>query len=100
MKESPIEEHTRLGNDYLEWEYTAQALFAASAILNRERERVETPFKPGPAPMESQPFWIELILDAFGVECLIKAMAQTRASTRSRREVRSDDNEGSSSAGE
>ena len=74
MKDSPIDEHTRLGNDYQEWIITAHALIAASAILNRERERVETPFKPGPTPMESRTFWVELMLDAFGIECLIKAI--------------------------
>jgi hypothetical protein len=74
MKKSPIEEHTRLGNDYEEWKITAHELFASSAILNRERERVETPFKPGPSPMENRTFWVELMLDAFGIECLIKAV--------------------------
>jgi hypothetical protein len=76
MKESAIEEHARIGNDYEWWKITAHELFASSAILNRERERVETPFKAGPrpAPMESRTFWVELMLDAFGIECLIKAI--------------------------
>jgi hypothetical protein len=39
MKESPVEEHTRLGNDYEEWKITAGELFANAAVLNRERER-------------------------------------------------------------
>ncbi len=75
MKESSIEEHTRIGNDYEWWKITAHELFASSAILNRERERVEkTPFKPGPSPIERRTFWVELMLDAFGIECLIKAI--------------------------
>src|SRR6266496_4657471 len=78
MPESPIEEHTRIGNDYQDWHITAHQLFASSAILNRERERVEKPLKskpyPRPVPLESRTFWVELMLDAFGLECLIKAV--------------------------
>jgi hypothetical protein len=84
MKESPIEEHTRLGNDYEEWKITAHELFASSAVLNRERERVETPFKPGPSPMENRTFWVELMLGAFWHRVSHQSnLAQTRASTRS-----------------
>jgi hypothetical protein len=78
MKESPIEEHTRVGNDYLNWKHTTQTLFAASKILTRERERVEPTLKPGPAPIEILTFWIELMLAAFGIECLIKAIWLTQ----------------------
>lgn len=78
MPESPIEEHTRIGNDQQSWEITAHELFSSSAILNRERERVEKSLKskpyPRPVPMESHTFWVELMLDAFGIECLIKAL--------------------------
>ena len=78
MPESPIEEHTRLGNDQLSWDITAQELFASAAVLNRERERVEKSLKSKPyprrVPMESKTFWVELMLAAFGIECLIKAL--------------------------
>ncbi len=75
MSESPIETHTRIGNDYQYWKHTAQELFASSDILKRERERVEPTVKPGhPAPIEILTSWTELMLAAFGIECLIKAI--------------------------
>lgn len=75
MKESPSEEHTRIGNDYEEWRNTAHELLVSSAILNRERERVETTVQHGHrVPMETRTFWVELMLDAFVIECLIKAI--------------------------
>src|SRR5438552_15565842 len=78
MKESSIGEHTRVGNDYEWWKITAHELFASAAVLNRERERVEKSLKskpyPHPSPMENRTFWVELMLAAFGIECLIKAI--------------------------
>jgi hypothetical protein len=76
MKESLIEEHTRIGNDYGWWEITADDLFASSFVLNHERERVEKPLETGPRPLpiENRTFWVELMLAAFGIECLIKAV--------------------------
>jgi hypothetical protein len=73
MKESPIDTHTRVGNDHRNWKHIAQMLFAASEVLTRERERAEANLKSGPAPKESLTLWIELMLAAFGIECLIKA---------------------------
>lgn len=78
MKESPVEEHTRVGNDYPNWKHTAQELFAASDILKRERERVEPTLRPDPAPLEILTSWTELMLAAFGIECLIKAIWLTQ----------------------
>src|SRR5437773_8925739 len=46
---------------------TAQTLFAGNQILRRERER-------GKAPIEMTMPWTELMLTAFGIECLIKAV--------------------------
>ena len=68
--------HTRLGNDYRKWMHTAQALFAASTILTRQRERACAGLGPGPgkAPIEILTFWTELMLATFGIECLIKAI--------------------------
>jgi len=76
VSESDIEIHTRVGNDYLTWALTAQALFAGSTILTRERERARENMPPGlsKAPMEMRTVWIELMLAAFGIECLIKAI--------------------------
>jgi hypothetical protein len=70
-----IERHTKLGNDYRSWKHTAQALFAGSKILNRERERVRSILPPPcKAPMEMLTTWTELMLTAFGIECLVKVI--------------------------
>jgi hypothetical protein len=76
MSESDIKIHTRVGNDYRTWAITAQALFAGSTILTRERERARENMPPGlsKAPIEMRTLWIELMLAAFGIECLIKAI--------------------------
>jgi hypothetical protein len=76
VTESPIEVHTRVGNDYRNWMHTAQALFSASTILTRERERAFAALPPGPskAPINIFTVWTELMLTAFGIECLIKAI--------------------------
>lgn len=66
--------HTRLGNDFRNWMHTAQALFASSTILTRERERATSDLRPGPAPIEVLTLWPEIMLAAFGIECLIKAL--------------------------
>jgi hypothetical protein len=74
MKESPIDIHTRVGNSYVHWKRTAETLFASSEILRRERERVWLTLKPGPAPKEIFTTWTAVMLTAFGIECLIKAV--------------------------
>jgi hypothetical protein len=67
--------HTRLGNDYRNWMHTAQTLFAATTILRRERERVRAELRlGGRAPIELLTVWTELMLAAFGIECLVKAI--------------------------
>ncbi len=54
--------------------HTAQTLFAGSTILTRERERARANLRaPGKAPIELLTLWTELMLAAFGIECLIKA---------------------------
>lgn len=78
MKESPIDIHTRVGNDYRNWKYIAQTLFASSEILRREHDKVRPTLKPGPAPKETLTTWSELMLTAFGIECLIKAIWLTQ----------------------
>jgi hypothetical protein len=79
-----IEIHTRLGNDYRNWKHTAQELFAGSTILTRERERVEKGLQSGKAPIEVLTLWIELMLAAFGIECLIKAIWLKQGNTLAR----------------
>ncbi len=74
MSESVIAIHTRVGNDYRNWMHTAQTLFAGSTILTRERERACAGLRPGKAPIEILTFWTELMLIAFGIECLVKAI--------------------------
>ncbi len=54
--------------------YTAQALFAGSTILARKSERARANLRLGKAPMELLTTWTELMLAAFGIECLIKAI--------------------------
>ena len=67
--------HTRVGNDYRCWAITARALFAASKTVERERERVKTTLRPPcKAPDEILTTWIDPMLTAFGIECLIKAI--------------------------
>jgi hypothetical protein len=80
MKESPSDIHTRVGNDYRNWKHIAQTLFASSEILRREHDRVRPMLKPGagPAPKEVLTTWSELMLTAFGIECLIKAIWLTQ----------------------
>ncbi|HZR78957.1 MAG TPA: hypothetical protein VFA58_07090 [Chthoniobacterales bacterium] len=67
--------HTRLGNDYRNWKHAAQALFAGSGILTRERTKATVGLKGlvKNAPIELLTRWIEVMLAAFGIECLIKA---------------------------
>ena len=55
--------------------FTARALFAGSTILARESERARANLRHGgKAPMELLTVWTELMLAAFGIECLIKAI--------------------------
>lgn len=51
--------------------HTARTLFAGSKLLKHERERS---FQSGHASIESFTVWIEVMLMAFGIECLIKAI--------------------------
>src|SRR5205814_9743293 len=63
------------GNNYRNWMFTARALFAGSTILARESERARANLRHGgKAPMELLTVWTELMLAAFGIECLIKAI--------------------------
>jgi hypothetical protein len=55
--------------------HTAQTLFAGSTILARESERARANLRRGgKAPIELLTTWTELMLAAFGIECLIKAI--------------------------
>jgi len=74
MRDSEIEIHTRLGNEPFYWVITARALFAASDAVKCERERVTTTLRPGKASDIVLTIWTELMLRAFGIECLIKAI--------------------------
>jgi hypothetical protein len=75
MRESAVAIHTRVGNDYRKWKHTAERLFVGSKMLNRERERVRRTMRPPcEAPSEIFTLWISLMLTAFGIECLIKAI--------------------------
>ncbi len=52
-----------------------QTLFAGSTILTRERERALADLSgSGRASIEVLTLWTELMLAAFGIECLIKAI--------------------------
>jgi hypothetical protein len=67
--------YTRYGNDPRNWTHCARALFAASAILRRERERETANLRgSGVAPIEMLTVWIEPMLASFGIECLVKAL--------------------------
>jgi hypothetical protein len=73
-KSSATENHTRTGNDPVYWVITARSLFAASKAVKDERERVNSTLQPGPAPDIITTLWTHIMLTAFGVECLIKAI--------------------------
>jgi hypothetical protein len=70
--------YDRVGNDYQIWAMFARALFTASAILKREREREEAKLDRSGAvrvvPAEMFTVWIEPMLASFGIECLVKAL--------------------------
>src|SRR2546425_11251665 len=67
--------HTRVGNNYRNWMHTAQTLFAGSTILTREDARARASLRrTGNAPIELLTVWTELMLAAFGIECLLKAI--------------------------
>lgn len=74
MDKSAIEVHTRAGNDPLYWVSTARALFAASQAVKEARKRVLSTLKPGRAPDIVITGWTRIMLAAFGIECLIKAI--------------------------
>jgi len=73
-KADAIKDHTQIGNDPFRWEITARSLFAASKALKSERERVQSTLKPGPAPEIITTLWIDVMLTAFGIECLVKSI--------------------------
>jgi|SRR5436190_8539790 len=55
--------------------HTAQTLLAGSTILARESERARASLRHGgKAPIELLTTWTELMLAAFGIECLVKAI--------------------------
>jgi hypothetical protein len=55
--------------------HTAQTLFAGSTILARESERARANLRHGgKAPIELLTVRTELMLAAFGIECLVKAI--------------------------
>jgi hypothetical protein len=75
MNESVIARHTELGNNYRLWMQTAQKLFAGSQVLRRELERFTANLRSGKARQSEVIMpWTELMLAAFGIECLIKAV--------------------------
>jgi hypothetical protein len=54
---------------------TAQTLFAGSKILRRDRERVTANLRHRKAQSDELLMpWTELMLTAFGIECLVKAV--------------------------
>ena len=71
MSKPNIEIHSRVGNNRQNWIHTAQTLFAGSKVLKRERERS---LRSGQPSIEMFTVWMEIMLVAFGIECLIKAI--------------------------
>jgi hypothetical protein len=77
MSESNADIHTRVGNNLLNWWNTGEQLFAASETLEDDRH-----YTTLSAVLHGQQFptififtnWIEIMLVAFGIECLIKAI--------------------------
>jgi hypothetical protein len=69
-----IKEHTRIGNDPVYWEMTARGLFAAGKTIKGERERVKSTLPDGPMPDITIANWVNIMLTALGIECLIKAI--------------------------
>ena len=74
MNESVIARYSELGNEPGLWVHSAQTLFAGSEILRRERERVTANLAYRKEPNAIVMPWLELMLTAFGIECLIKAV--------------------------
>jgi len=66
--------YARVGNDYLPWCITARQLFAASRIVQREREQIKATLRPPCTAPDEFTFWVTPMLTAFGIECLIKAI--------------------------
>jgi hypothetical protein len=69
-----IKEHTRIGNDPVYWEMTARGLFAAGKTITGERERVKSTLPDGPMTDITMTNWVNIMLTALGIECLIKAI--------------------------
>jgi hypothetical protein len=60
-----------VGNDPQNWTANAETLFEGSKVLKREMERS---VQSGQLTSYSFTAWIEVMLTAFGIECLIKAI--------------------------
>lgn len=76
MKQITPKNFDQRGNSFKNWIITARELLASAIVLRREREKVEEPKVAGvsKAPMECLTFWVELMLCAFAIECLLKAL--------------------------
>ena len=74
MNKSAIAIHPRVGNACGNWIHTARKLFAGSTILRRGRERAFANLRSREATIEILMPWTELMLTAFAIECLIKAI--------------------------
>jgi hypothetical protein len=75
----------RLGNSIVQWRRSGVQLLASAQVLSRERERAEPKGGgSGKAPMEMLTFWVELMLCAFGIECLLKALWLKKGGTLAR----------------
>src|SRR6266404_4142177 len=71
----PVARRSWAGNNYRNWMHTGQTLFAGSTILAHESERARANLRHGgKAPIELLTVWTELMLAAFGIECLVKAI--------------------------
>jgi hypothetical protein len=73
-KSEAIANHTRIGNDPVNWEITARALLAASETIEDERERVKSTLPDGPMPDITITNWVNIMLTALGIECLVKTI--------------------------
>ena len=89
MSEHPVAINTRVGNDYRNWKHTARELLAGSEVMRRERLRHFATLKPGKTTLDETPpefftTWAELMLTAFGIQCLIKAIWLTQGNQLAR----------------
>jgi hypothetical protein len=70
-----ISQYDGFSNNYRSWLRSSQELFASAEILRREREKEESVLSgsSGITPVEFLTVWSELMLLAFGIECLLKS---------------------------